>query len=73
MSSLAAGAIALWQFLLRWGYRDIFFRISWEPPLLKNLFSYAVVMVCGATAVPLAQLMIRLEMGHSLGWSFLGY
>src|SRR5262249_29431348 len=66
-------AIALWQFLPRGGHRDIFFRISWEPPLLKNLISYAAVMVCGATAVPLAQLMIRLEMGHSLGWSFVGY
>jgi O-antigen/teichoic acid export membrane protein len=68
-----ASAIALWQFLLREGHRGIFFRISWEPPLLKNLFSYAAVMVCGATAVPLAQLMIRLEMSQSLGWSFVGY
>jgi len=66
-------AIALWQFLMRGGHRGIFFRISWEQPLLKNLLSYAAVMVCGATAVPLAQLMIRLEMGHSLGWSFVGY
>jgi antigen flippase len=66
-------AVALWQFLLWEGHRGIFFRISWEPPLLKNLFSYAAVMVCGATAVPLAQLMIRLEMSQSLGWSFVGY
>ena len=66
-------AIALWQLLLRGGHGGIFFRISWEQPLLKNLFSYAAVMVCGATAVPLAQLMIRLEMGDSLGWSFVGY
>jgi O-antigen/teichoic acid export membrane protein len=66
-------AIALWQFLMLGGHRGVFFRISWEQPLLKNLFSYAAVMVCGATAVPLAQLMIRLEMGHSLGWSFVGY
>jgi O-antigen/teichoic acid export membrane protein len=66
-------AVALWQFLLLGGHRGIFFRISWEPPLLKNLFSYAAVMVCAATAVPLAQLMIRLEMGQTLGWSFVGY
>src|SRR5262245_10423615 len=55
-------AVALWQFLLRGRQRGILLpRISWERPLLKNLFSYATAMVCGATAVPLAQLMIRLD------------
>jgi O-antigen/teichoic acid export membrane protein len=66
-------AVALWHFFLREHHIGSFFRISWEPPLLKNLFSYSAVMVCAVTAVPLAQLMIRLAMGKSLGWSFVGY
>jgi PST family polysaccharide transporter len=65
--------IALCQFFLSRSQSVIFFRVLWERPLIMNLFSYAAVMVCGATAVPLAQLIIRLDMGKSLGWNFVGY
>jgi O-antigen/teichoic acid export membrane protein len=64
--------IAVWQFFLPRS-RVICFRVLWERPLVMNLLSYAAVMVCGATAVPLAQLIIRLDMGKSLGWNFVGY
>ena len=67
------GVIALRQFFVRENHRGMLFRISWERPLLKNLSSYAAVMVCAVTAVPVAQLMIRLAMGKSLGWNFVGY
>jgi PST family polysaccharide transporter len=66
------GAVALWQFIRRGGHLGVL-RISWEWPLLKNLFSYAAAMGCAVTAVPLAQLLIRVDMSESLGWSFVGY
>jgi PST family polysaccharide transporter len=66
-------AVALRQFVLRENHRGMLFRVSWEPALLKNLSSYAAMNVCGATAVPVAQLMIRLAMGKSIGWNFVGY
>ena len=48
-------------------------RIAWLPPLLKNLLSYGAVMASAVTAVPIAQLLIRIDMSERLGWIAVGY
>jgi PST family polysaccharide transporter len=65
-------AVALWQFFRKGGDRGIF-RITWERPMINSLFSYAAAWLSAVTAVPVAQLMIRLDMSESSGWSFVGY
>lgn len=66
------GIVALLQFFRNGGDLAMF-RIAWEPSLLKNLFSYSTAMACAVTAVPLAQLLIRIDMSLRLGWNFVGY
>jgi O-antigen/teichoic acid export membrane protein len=66
------GFIALWQFHRRGGHLNML-HMSWERSRLKNLFSYTAAMACGATSIPLAHLLIRINMGESLGWSSVGY
>jgi len=41
--------------------------------LLKNLLSYGVVMASTVTAVPVAHLLIRIDMSERLGWTAVGY
>jgi len=42
-------------------------RIAWHPALQKNLLSYGAVMASAVTAVPVAQLLIRIDMSERLG------
>ena len=66
------GAVALWRFLRRVAH-DGMFRIIWERPLLTDLLSYAAVMASSVAAVPIAQLLIRVDMSERLGWDAVGY
>jgi polysaccharide transporter, PST family len=66
------GAVALLRFY-RQAARGGMFRIIWDRPLLKDLLSYALVMASSVTAVPLAQLLIRIDMSERLGWNVVGY
>jgi PST family polysaccharide transporter len=68
----ATGAVALWYIFRRVAHRGMF-RIVWDPPLLKNLLSYGVVMASTVTAVPVAHLLIRIDMSERLGWTAVGY
>jgi O-antigen/teichoic acid export membrane protein len=63
------GVVGLWYFFRRVGH----IRIAWLPPLLKNLLSYGAVMASAVTAVPIAQLLIRIDMSERLGWIAVGY
>jgi O-antigen/teichoic acid export membrane protein len=66
------GVVALWRFLRRKSSVDML-RIVWDPPLLKDLLSYAAVMASSVAAVPIAQLFIRMDMSERLGWQAVGY
>lgn len=66
------GVVALWQFFRRKSNVGML-RIVWEPPLLKDLLSYAAVMASSVAAVPIAQLFIRMDMSERLGWQAVGY
>jgi PST family polysaccharide transporter len=68
----AIGVVALWYFFRRVGHGGMI-RIAWLPPLLKNLLSYGAVMASAVTAVPIAQLLIRIDMSERLGWIAVGY
>ena len=48
-------------------------RVRWEWPLLSNLTSYAGAKACAVMAIPLAQLLIRLDMSQRFGWTSVGY
>ena len=65
------GAVALWRFLRQVAH-DGMFRIIWERALLTDLLSYAAVMASSVAAVPIAQLLIRVDMSERLGWSAVG-
>ena len=66
------GAVALWRFLRQVAH-DGMFRIIWDRPLLTDLLSYAAVMASSVAAVPIAQLLIRVDMSERLGWDAVGY
>jgi PST family polysaccharide transporter len=66
------GSVALWRFCRQAAHHGMF-RIIWDRPLLKDLFSYALVMASSVTAVPVAQLLIRIDMSQRLGWNVVGY
>ena len=66
------GAVALWRFLWKVVHHGMF-RIIWDRPLLTALLSYAAVMACSVAAVPIAQLLIRVDMSERLGWEAVGY
>ena len=66
------GLVALWPFIRRARDRRMF-GMTWERSKLKNLFAYAAAMACAVMAVPLAQLLIRIDMSERLGWNFVGY
>jgi PST family polysaccharide transporter len=66
------GIVGLWQ-LRRHAGDWTMLRTAWERPLLKDLLSYATAMACAVTAVPLAQLLIRIDMSERLGWESVGY
>ena len=68
----AIGAIALWCFSKKVPRHNIF-HIIWDWPLLKDLLSYAAVMASSVAAVPLAQLLIRIDLSERLGWEVVGY
>jgi len=68
----AIGAVALWCFFRKVAHHGMF-RIAWDRPPLKDLLSYAAVMVASVTAVPVAQLFIRTDMSQRLGWIAVGY
>jgi O-antigen/teichoic acid export membrane protein len=66
------GVVALWRFSRQVAERNMF-RIIWDRVALLDLLSYAAVMASSVTAVPLAQLLIRVDMGERLGWEMVGY
>jgi O-antigen/teichoic acid export membrane protein len=66
------GAVALWRFFRPTTRRGMF-RIAWDRPRLKGLLSYAAAMGSSVAAVPLAQLLIRIDMSERLGWQAVGY
>jgi O-antigen/teichoic acid export membrane protein len=66
------GAVALWRFSRNAPHYNMF-HIVWNWPLLKNLLSYAAVMASSVAAVPLAQLLIRINLSDRLGWEAVGY
>ena len=66
------GAVALWRFSRQVAQRDMF-RINWDRAALIDLLSYGAVMASSVTAVPLAQLLIRVDMSERLGWDMVGY
>lgn len=68
----AIGAVALWRFSRQVPHYNIF-HIVWNRPLLKDLLSYAAVMASSVAAVPLAQLLIRIDLSERLGWDVVGY
>jgi polysaccharide transporter, PST family len=68
----AIGVVALWLFFREVPHSGIL-RIAWHPALQKNLLSYGAVMASAVTAVPVAQLLIRIDMSERLGWVAVGY
>jgi len=66
------GAVALWRFSRTATHYNMFHTV-WNWPLLKNLLSYAAVMASSVAAVPLAQLLIRIDLSDRLGWETVGY
>jgi O-antigen/teichoic acid export membrane protein len=66
------GVVALWSFFRQVTYRGMF-RLIWDRAPLKDLLSYAAVMASSVAAVPIAQLLIRLDMSERLGWDVVGY
>jgi O-antigen/teichoic acid export membrane protein len=68
----AMGGISLLYIFRRVAHHGMF-RIVWDAPRLKNLLSYGAVMASMVTAVPVAQLLIRIDMSERLGWITVGY
>jgi enterobacterial common antigen flippase len=66
------GVVALWLFFRQTSSHDLLHMV-WDRPLLKNLLSYAAVMASSVAAVPLAQLLIRIDLSDRLGWEAVGY
>ena len=66
------GVISLGHFCRRKSNVDML-RIAWDRPLLRELLSYAAVMASSVAAVPVAQLLIRMDMSERLGWQMVGY
>jgi O-antigen/teichoic acid export membrane protein len=66
------GVVALWYFHRVKGGRRML-RIVWEWSAVRCLISHAAVLGSSAAAVPAAQLLLRNEMGDSVGWDFVGY
>jgi O-antigen/teichoic acid export membrane protein len=66
------GIVALWQFSLRGGSSEMF-RLTSDRSLLANLMSYATLTACALTAIPFAQLLIRVDMSERLTWTDVGY
>jgi O-antigen/teichoic acid export membrane protein len=66
------GVVALWHFF-RGVAQSGMLRIAWHPALLKSLLSYGAVMASAVTAIPVAQLLIRIDMSERLGWIAVGY
>jgi PST family polysaccharide transporter len=66
------GAVALWRFSWQVAPREMF-HIIWDRAALTDLLSYAAVTASSVTAVPLAQLLIRVDMSVRLGWEMVGY
>jgi O-antigen/teichoic acid export membrane protein len=66
------GVVSLWRFFRRKSNVEML-RIVWDRPLLGDLLSYAAVMASSVAAVPIAQLLIRIDMSERLGWQVVGY
>jgi len=66
------GVLALWRFFRQVPHHGMF-RIVWDRPALMKLLSYAAVVASSVAAVPIAQLVIRVDMSERLGWNVVGY
>src|SRR5262249_25675504 len=66
------GAVALWRFFRPTTRRGMF-RIARDRPRLKGLLSYAAAMGSSVAALPLSQLLIRIDISEHLGWQAVGY
>jgi O-antigen/teichoic acid export membrane protein len=65
------GVVTIW-FRFYGAENGLRIQAAWEWLLLKTLLSYGAATACAIVAVPLAQLMIRLDMGEHLGWRAVG-
>jgi PST family polysaccharide transporter len=68
----AIGLVALW-FFYRSTEEKLVLRIGWDWPRLKGLLYFGAVAAFAVTAVPVAQLAIRRDIGQHLGWDVVGY
>lgn len=50
-----------------------FYRIHYHKVIAKKLFYYGLVMIVGATAIPVTQMLLRNHVGNVLGWESVGY
>jgi O-antigen/teichoic acid export membrane protein len=66
------GVVAVWVFY-RSAEQKLVLRPGWIWPRLKNLLSFGAVSAFAVTSVPVAQLIIRRDMGNHLGWDVVGY
>jgi O-antigen/teichoic acid export membrane protein len=71
-SQATLGVVAFWYFRRVKRYRAML-QIAWEWPAVCSLISHAAVLGSSAAVVPAAQLLMRNEMGDSVGWEFVGY
>jgi PST family polysaccharide transporter len=66
------GVVALW-FFYQSDEEKLTLQIGRSWLRLKNLLSFGVVAAFAVMAVPMAQLVIRRDMGQYLGWDVVGY